>query len=784
MERDNFYILLELSLDPPETDPERIESAIAKKQAEWSRLRNHPTKGLQAQQSISMIPEIRRVMNDPDLREKEARAAKSASEQDKAGKLHEIDSHLDILMGKGFVSKEEVTRLARHHEISEKDIQDRIRRKKEQKFARVDQQLSLRMAKGYITEAEIGKLARRHNLKPDEVKSRVSMPLLKSGKEKDHPPPRQMDRSLEKSIRENLKIVGKSSLYDFLGLHESADIESLQTAAAEKKKQLSHAGKKDAAATAGSTLAGHCSTIFKNEETRISYDIGLAKARLAELDSDIDISAFNGKIRHEYYQILVRKAMDFGMEESEAHRYIKDYCKQKNWGIEQPETKTRKFRTIGLIFSLVLIAVVSAGFFYVNYNREEQRQEEFAEMTARIAQNENKEAGIRLLRQYIQKNQAQKGYGALVEDARVLKDELRLEIAENRFAEKMAHARSLLENNEFAAARTVVNDYLQTAPPEAFAEKARDQIEKINKKAEQKDFEDLSRMTVEAEAGERIRALTGYMEKHPDGNHIGEVRQMIEGMRREYYLFVKNRIESARAEEDWQRCVSLAQSYISLYDDSNADILERELADYKENMRQEQIFAALKKKAGEYGDDYPKAARVYADYLEAYPETPIRDTIEGEIERLQQLNRKAELDAARDRLLTMIEDTGGRFVEEEKGVVKDTENGLMWTLLDSGSAGDRNCMTYEQARDYTESLNTGGHADWRLPTAGELDSIYREKPAFPVQREKRYWSSDSHSRYSEGWYRIVEIIEVCPDGETTRGHMDSRECGVVRAVRQ
>ncbi len=79
MQRENYYILLELSVDPPENDPEIIEKAIQTKKIEWSRLRNHPTKGLQIQKFINMIPDIENVMRDETLRQEEAPLTQSNS---------------------------------------------------------------------------------------------------------------------------------------------------------------------------------------------------------------------------------------------------------------------------------------------------------------------------------------------------------------------------------------------------------------------------------------------------------------------------------------------------------------------------------------------------------------------------------------------------------------------------------------------------------------------------------------------------------------------------------
>jgi len=51
------------------------------------------------------------------------------------------------------------------------------------------------------------------------------------------------------------------------------------------------------------------------------------------------------------------------------------------------------------------------------------------------------------------------------------------------------------------------------------------------------------------------------------------------------------------------------------------------------------------------------------------------------------------------------------------------DKGLMWTQKDS-YADLGHCLDWYQAEKYVGKLNTGGHTDWRLPTALELYGIY------------------------------------------------------------
>jgi hypothetical protein len=68
-----------------------------------------------------------------------------------------------------------------------------------------------------------------------------------------------------------------------------------------------------------------------------------------------------------------------------------------------------------------------------------------------------------------------------------------------------------------------------------------------------------------------------------------------------------------------------------------------------------------------------------------------------------------------------------QFVGNGNGTVTDNATGLTWQKADDGIARD-----WESALDYAENLNLGGHSDWRLPNAKELQSIvdYTRCPDF------------------------------------------------------
>ncbi|HMA66550.1 MAG TPA: DUF1566 domain-containing protein [Desulfosalsimonadaceae bacterium] len=780
MERENFYILLDLSIDPPETDPGVIEKQIKKKKAEWSRLRNHPTKGLQAQKNISLIPEIEKVMLDPQQRAEELEAAKSVIRKGKESKFPEIDRHIDILMGKGYIAHEEVAKLAKLHNLEQNEIQDRINKKKQQKFGHIDRAISLRMDKGYITEAEIGKIAKRYSLDEKEVRKRVRCPLRKNDKESAEAEPRHIDKSLEKTINDNLKVLGKSSLYDFLDLPESADLESLQSQASRKKKELASISKKDATVTAGNTLAGHCMTIFKNEETRNAYDITLARSRLAALDSDIDIAAINGRVRFEYYDVLLQKAMEFGMDRQEAEAYISNYCSRKGYKLEKAPRKRKKQIALGGAAAACLLLLLVAGFVYHRFHQAQIRESEYRTLMTKVEQAPELAEKQKLLTRYLGSHQSGEYAAAVREKIQRIKQQIK----QQQFEKAEGEAGEFKAAGKYAAAVDVYQRYIESHPANAsYIKKARKKIQQIRERIAQEEFEKLQEIIHTGPADEKIAACRQYLEKHPDGRHSDQVSEWIREMSREYYIFVKNRLEELEKQEKWQQCIDLCENYIALYDNSRTDRLKQRLPGYKRRAKDNRILATLKDRAAAK-DSYQAARQVYRDYLEAYPETTIADDIRREIERLEQKIRDERIQQAREKIRTALADADERFAETAKGVVLDKQTGLMWTLVDSSHVRPEQCLTYEMAQRYVSNLSTGGYSDWRLPTPEELAGIYKEKPFFPGQPERWYWSSENYSSYSDGWHKIVDTVSGKNTTSWQPEQRDATECGTVRPVRK
>ncbi|MCU0599524.1 MAG: DUF1566 domain-containing protein [Desulfobacterales bacterium] len=783
MERDNFYLLLELSLEPPETNDEVIWEAIQKKKAEWSRLRNHPTKGIQAQKYISMIPEIQRIMMYSDFRQREALDAIQIIKKGKTDKYVEIDRHIDILLGKGFVEKEEIVKLSEIHNIDENEIKDRINLKLEEKLIQVDQEISIRMAKGYLSEADIEKIAGRHALTQDQIRQRVRCPIVKNGADKIQPP-KPLDKSIEKSIIENLKIIKKTSLYDFLSTPAISELKTLQEKSTIKKRELSNLSRKDADVTAGTILTGHCLTIFKNDESRYAYDVSLAKARLGSLYSDIDMSAIEGKIRAEYFDILILKGMDLGMDREEAAQFIDDYCKTQNYQIEKKEesaqVEKKKMPRAYIIGCAIAALMILASIFYFMHKKG-SAESEYEALIESIEKQTAPEEKTKLLKQYLNTH---KQKNKLTQDASARIKEIESHVMAKEFESIMLRAEKAVSDGNIDMALSIYREYLKSNPPDAQKAQVNDHLRRLSEQIERKDFDEVSTVALKGEPDQKIEVFQRYLAQHPDGPHKAEVEKLLQEMSGEYYIYIKKMLSSCEQNMDWKGCVDLCETFIRLYDNSNADQLKQLLPAYQENARNETIFKNLVEKASQRGSDHNAAKQVYKDFLAAYPNSPLKVKIQAEITRLEEIAAIAAIDDKKAKMRSLIAGSGGRFSEQKDGVVVDSKTGLMWTLVDAMTAEPNTCINYEYAKKYVDELKTAGYTDWRLPTPAELSGIYKMNPSFPSASDTEcFWTSESFTSYSDGWH--IKTSSLCKEkaGQWEPLQKDSKECGNVRAVR-
>jgi hypothetical protein len=775
MERKNFYILLDLSIDPPEEDQKIIELAIKQKQAEWSRFRNHPTKGLKAKQYIGLLPEIRRIMGDPELRKNEASNAAAILSKKTGEKLLVIDRHIAICMSKGFITDEEIFNLAKRHSVKANEIRKRVKQREDAKNAEIDKQIKLRSAKGYITKGELSELAKIHSVSTKEIRKRVTCPIKKS-LQKSAKESKPLDKAIEKIITDNLKIVGKSSLYQFLDLPSDSSLEALQEKSKKKESELRKRGKKDAISTAGIALAGHCRTIFKTENSRNSYDITNTRLLLKGLDSDIDVAGMDGRIRAEYYNALIDSAVKLGMSRNEAQKYIRDYAREKKWEIEIKEK--RPAWVLYAVFIAALLFIGTSAGIYLYIKNEGKLEKEYQQVLDSIENDNDLQKKVLVLNNYIRTH---KESDRTIDAAKRLK-KLRLALDELTAKEFTANADKLLAEKKYRNALAIYKEFMSRYPKSLYSDKIKKKIEEVSALLDEIDYKELDRLQ---DKPVQIRALGyfAYLKEHPQSKNIKNAKKILSNMREEYYLTLLKEIEKCAKNEAWEKGVLLCNDFIKIYDGHQRAV---EIKDQQDVLRtrlwEKETFNRMLQQVNGKGMDYQAGRQIFIDYLNAYPDSYINDKIKAELANLDKKELMAKAAAKKERLRRLIKKSGSRFILNTNDTVKDRKTGLTWCLVDSLLDTD-DCVDYDSAIEYIHNLKTGGYNDWRLPTVAELAQLYKQKPFFPQGEAEWYWTSKNYSRYADGWSKTVDVVTSKNEVVWEKEERDSRDCGSVRAVR-
>lgn len=822
MSRVNFYKLLELKINPPESNPQVIAAAIKRKQAEWSRLRNHPTKGTLARQYISLLTEIRKVMGDSELRASEARAALDLLKKKLEAKFVAIDKHIQLLGSKGDLDEGDINRLSGFHKIKPNIIQRRadLWRKKNgnplaihlsriliqekpvektvskiaaqfettsdnvqavlknlqnERSDEIEAYINIQIRKGFMAQSEISSLADIYSIDQGDILRRIRCPIKKET-DADTENTYQIDSTVEQFIDENLKIVEQDSLYSFLGLFPGSTLEALQAKAIEKEQAIRKIAQKDAVVTASAVLAGQCISLFKTDESRYAYDLSRARSLLKRLNLEIDLAARGNVICIEHYHHLLRKAISFGTPPDKARQHIIDYCQSKKWQVDLPKKKInlKRYSRVALItLSVVLIAGSIFWYFYFSGQR---REEDYLRTVASAGEKATLEAQIRVFENYL----ARIDDDAMRERATTNIDSLKKRIVQRDFKLVDEKADKLYPAKRYEEIDTLYEQFLSRHGGSAWADPILKKRTAIPALIDERDYQNLVAMQG-GEPEQIAHAGTAYLRNHPVGRFVAQTKRIVKNSETPYYRNVVKSLKECEQQEDWNQCILLCSRYIEVYRDSTSALkLKAKRDQYQINLQNSALLQTLIDRAGG-PDASPETIRdVFKDFLRKSPNSPTAPLVRSELAKinLQLGHQSAQFEL--EKLKRLFSQKGSRFAVHKNETFRDSRTKLTWPLLDSQMLTGK-CMRYDEAIRHVKNMQLGGYNDWRLPTAKELLTLFKGPSPFPGSYSKWYWSSDSYKRYSGEW--IIRVDVVKPGPGPTKHQQDSKECGWFRVVR-
>lgn len=289
---ENYFILLELPFDPPESDTNKINEAIAKKQAQWSRDQSNPVRKAKASEYLAALADIKKVMLDPRTRKQEASKAK----QIKESKAKDLETKLKLYRAKS-------------DKLSEKDLK---------------QLLKVFGAFGFTID-EIKKKFGSGN-KPKETID----------------PSKILDKTQARNVQNFMQQLDmkEKTLYDFLGIAPTASCNQLCETADSMKRKILAKGDKTGRDNAVQSLCGLCVVIFKDVASKRKYDNYVNLTKYKSVNEAVDELALGNQKRIEprMKESLIDIAVgQYHLSVSDASVYINHYCEYMGYAL--PENK-------------------------------------------------------------------------------------------------------------------------------------------------------------------------------------------------------------------------------------------------------------------------------------------------------------------------------------------------------------------------------------------------------------------------------------------------------------
>ena len=475
-----------------------------------------------------------------------------------------------------------------------------------------------------------------------------------------------------------------------------------------------------------------------------------------------------------------------------------------------PAEKLRKKRIMvfsGAGVAMVIIAI--AAVYVMGIIKSNRIEKEYQSVLKQVEYRQTLDEKEMLLQNFINSHEASKF--TILAQGRIKEIH---KIAEEQYYKEITTKVDNMPIDEDFSTQAVAayNQFLEAYPKSVYSKDVKERISTIPELIDDFDYEKLTAIS-QAGIEVKVAAYSQYLENHPSGKHGADVKQLISDASEAFYDDLDKEIKDCDAERKWEKCVEMSSFFISWFPNHRR---WDEIVVVKNEMQAKADFVALAEQANQKGVDYKAAKQVYSAYLREHPNSPEKNRIMDELERLEQqikkqkksekvviskprktekqsVPRDSEKDAKKissiqmdkERIQRQREEMRAklkpfkRYVAHGDGTFTDSMTGMMWSVLDSRlELGE--CLNYEDAIQYVKNLTAGGYRDWRLPTSSNLAGIYKNKPFFPYSGSSWYWTSKI---YVDGHHRRAGIVTTEKETVFKRQYKDVEQCGAVRAVR-
>ncbi len=284
---DNYYIMLECFLDPPELDWPKLEAHIKAKRDEWNKKRNNPNGTFYQRLSERIDEATKALKEDQSVRKKQAEDARKL-------KLEELDDRIAACSSGGSIAPEQI-------------------------------QLLLDRYSPFFQAGTI-----RGRIKVPEATESALLP-----------PPRKVENAESKRFAPKMKqvstclqVLGKETVYEALGLARTSSAAQLRSASEELGEKGQKASKKTAEANARKELGGLAGEFFQDETSKRAFEASWARFQFDEkLIENFEYRIVQRKegtrtekfVSEKNYETSLQEAIKEGMSSDEAAWFVYEF---------------------------------------------------------------------------------------------------------------------------------------------------------------------------------------------------------------------------------------------------------------------------------------------------------------------------------------------------------------------------------------------------------------------------------------------------------------------------
>ncbi len=291
------------------------------------------------------------------------------------------------------------------------------------------------------------------------------------------------------------------------------------------------------------------------------------------------------------------------------------------------------------------------------------------------------------------------------------------------------------------------------------------------------------------------------------GSELAHKAELLKKQLEDKRDYLQLRKTASKSAADFQKAYKSYQTYLADHPDSiQRGEIEKEMARLGRQIKDQEKWLAVRafatdashglferiQKLDRYlkkniSGDFAGEAQSLLERLEQERQGSLRSSqlqaeIQSEKARMQRLQQEQTRRQERVRQLQAELETrlkgSARFHSNGNGTFKDLSTGLTWSTLDSYQELG-GCVTYEAGLKYVQGLQHGGVSAWRLPTANELATLYKQAPYFPESGAQWYWSIETAVK---GYHSVAEVVTAEHESVFKRSQRELTECGSVRAV--